>query len=337
MANQRARSLFDLCAGFVYTQVLAACVELDLFEQLRDGAEPVSRLAERNDLSVDAVERLARAASALGLLEFRGADRVGLGQQGAALLGNPSVFAMIRHHAILYADLADPAAFLRRPRGQTRLGDFWGYANRDGAAALPAEKVRAYSELMAVTQGFIAEDVLAAHSLSRYRRLLDVGGGAGAFATAAAKAARNLSITLFDLPAVSDEAAARFAREGIADRARAVGGDFLRDDLPSGADIITLIRVLHDHDEPAVRRILQSARRALAPGGALLVAEPMADTPGAAAMGDAYFGVYLWAMGAGRPRSSDALCALLREAGFSNVRRLRARKPVLAQMLLARP
>ena len=65
--------------------------------------------------------------------------------------------------------------------------------------------------------------------------------------------------------------------------------------------------------------LLTKVHAALPPGGTLLIAEPMAGTPGAEAMGDAYFGLYLWAMGSGRPRTAEAYRAMLRAAGFSRV------------------
>ena len=37
IAERNARALFDLCAGFVYSQILFACVQLDLFRLLADG------------------------------------------------------------------------------------------------------------------------------------------------------------------------------------------------------------------------------------------------------------------------------------------------------------
>ena len=85
---------------------------------------------------------------------------------------------------------------------------------------------------------------------------------------------------------------------------------------------MTLVRVLHDHDDARVRTLLAAVRRALPSGGRLVVAEPMAATPGAEAMGDAYFGFYLLAMGRGQPRSAERLTALLVEAGFQSVRRV---------------
>jgi demethylspheroidene O-methyltransferase len=75
---------------------------------------------------------------------------------------------------------------------------------------------------------------------------------------------------------------------------------------------------------------------ALPPGGTLLLAEPMAGTPGAEAMGDAYFGFYLLAMGRGRPRRALELTAMLKAAGFASVRPMPTRMPLQTRLLVAR-
>ncbi len=105
--------------------------------------------------------------------------------------------------------------------------------------------------------------------------------------------------------------------------------------MPRGADIVSLIRVIHDHDDAAALTILRAARAALPPGGTLLLAEPMAGTRGAEPVG-AYFNFYLLAMGSGRPRRAEELMALMREAGFSRVRPIATRRPMLARVLVGR-
>jgi demethylspheroidene O-methyltransferase len=52
-------------------------------------------------------------------------------------------------------------------------------------------------------------------------------------------------------------------------------------------------------------------------------------------MGDAYFGVYLWAMGSGRPRSGQELAGMLENAGFSSIKRLPTRIPLQTSVLTA--
>jgi demethylspheroidene O-methyltransferase len=142
---------------------------------------------------------------------------------------------------------------------------------------------------------------------------------------------------LFDLPQVAERGRKQLAEAGLARRVKAFGGSFFDDPLPQGADLITLVRVLFDHSDARALAILKAVRLALPPEGSLLIAEPMAGTPGAEAMGDAYFGFYLLAMGKGRSRSAQDLSKLLVEAGFDRVRLLKTHLPLQTQVIVARP
>jgi demethylspheroidene O-methyltransferase len=95
----------------------------------------------------------------------------------------------------------------------------------------------------------------------------------------------------------------------------------------------TLIRVIFDHDDVRVRLLLANIYKALEPGASLLLAEPMAGTPGQAAMGDAYFGFYLLAMGRGRPRTQHEISQMLADSGFEEIRLLPSAIPLNAQIL----
>jgi demethylspheroidene O-methyltransferase len=336
-ARRRARELFDLCAGFVYSQVLLACVRLDLFGILQASPLDARALALRLSLPQDATDRLLAAAASLRLVEQRSDGRYGLGVLGAALVGNPGVVAMIEHHALLYADLRDPVALLRGERDRTELGRYWAYAGNPDAAALAPEQVADYSRLMADSQPLVTREILAAYPLRRHRRLLDVGGGDGSFVCAVAAAVPTLALQLFDLPAVADRASARFAASGLAQRATAFGGDFRRDALPAGADLVTLVRVLFDHPDETVLELLAAVRRTMPADGTLLIAEPMAGTSGAEPMGAAYFGFYLMAMGRGRSRSPADFEQLLGRAGFTDIRLVPTPSPLQTGILVARP
>ncbi len=336
IAQRQSQALFDLCAGFVYAQVLQACVQLDLFRILEAGPRSVAELAPRLAMTESATERLLGAAAALDLVERRSGGRYGLAMLGAALLGNPGVGAMIAHHRLLYDDLANPLALLRGESRPTALSGYWGYATADQPAAAPPAEVAAYSALMAQSQHFVADDILAAYDFAQHRRILDVGGGEGAFLIRVAAQAKAPALTLFDLPAVAARAQVRFEAEGLGPRAATFGGDMHRDALPGGADLVTLVRVLHDHDDAAVRALLARIRACLPPGGTLLIAEPMAGSAETRRMAEAYFAFYLLAMGSGRARSPEELTAFLREAGFTEIRTLRTRRPLLTGGMTAR-
>jgi demethylspheroidene O-methyltransferase len=333
IARRQTRALFDLCAGFVYSQVLLACVRLDLFDLLRSGPLSSEEVSLRLGLTQRATERLLAAAASLRLVERRSHGRFGLGMLGAALVAQPGIAAMVEHHALLYGDLADPVALLRGDAAETALGGYWPYAR---SREVSPDRAAAYSALMSVSQSLIADDVLDAFPLEGSRCLLDVGGGEGAFLAAAARRAPNLRLHLFDLPAVAARAEARLAALGLRERTAVTGGDFHSDPLPVAADVISLIRVLHDHDDEAAVALLHAVRRALPSRGTLLVAEPMAGTPGAEPAGDAYFGFYLLAMSSGRPRRAEEIVDMLRGAGFSDIRLLRTHTPLLVRVVIAR-
>ena len=333
LARRRARALFDISAGFVYSQILFACVKSRLLEALAQGPRSVASIASAIDLPQDAALRLLRGAASLRLVQQSG-DEYRLGDLGAVMLGNPSIAAMVSHHERLYADLADPLALLVSP-GQGHLSAYWPYAESADRAGIGEDDVAAYSELMAASQAMLSSDILDAASMKSSRHLLDVAGGEGVFLSAALSRWPHMSGVVMDLPAVAGRAARRLADSAVASRASATSVDMFADDWPAGADLISFVRVLHDHDDDPVRELLSRARAALAPGGRVLVAEPMAQTPGAEPIGDGYFGFYLLAMGSGRPRSASELSGMLREAGFAQVRELRTAQPMLVRVLIA--
>jgi demethylspheroidene O-methyltransferase len=337
IAKRRAQSLFDLVAGFVYSQTLSICVRLRLLEMLRPGPQTSADLADRLGLSVDGAERLLGAAEALDLVDRAGPARYALGSQGAALLGNPGLVEMIEHHRHLYADLAEGPELLRQGGGQGALAAYWPYATSAAPQSETTEQVSAYSTLMAASQPAVAADILQAYPVRRHRRLLDIGGGEGAFLAAAGAAAPRLELMLFDLPSVTVRAHDRLARAGLSDRTQIVAGDFLSEPVPQGADLITLVRILHDHDDAGVHTLLRAIRAALPTDGALLIAEPMSDAPRRDRVADVYFAFYLLAMGRGRARTPAQIGAMLRRAGFSRIRTLRTRTPFLLRAILARP
>ncbi len=334
-ARAEARALFDLTAGFAYSQVLAACLKLGLFRRLADAPATPDVLGPEIGLPPEETRRLLSAAASLRLLSRRSGGRYGLGALGAALLGQPGVQAMIAHHAALYEDLADPVALLKSGGPGERLGRYWAYATTEKPDAIGPEAAGEYTALMAASQAFIAEEVLAAFDFSRFNRLMDVGGGSGAFLSAVGARHPDLALVLFDLPAVAHHARAAKCDGRLPARIEIVGGSFDDPALPAGADLASLVRILHDHPDERVDLVLSKVREALTPGGTLVVAEPMAGTPGAERI-EAYFAMFLIAMGSGRLRTRAELEERLKRAGFSDIREHGTRNPLLVRVLSAK-
>lgn len=338
IASSQANELFRLAGGFIHSQVLLSCVRLDLFERLRHGPVPAEEITRATGLSINGAEHLYAAAAALELLDIQKDGRIALGKQGATLIDNPGVLAMIRHHALLYEDLTDPVSLFRGQHGSTRMRKLWAYvdaAEEPSMSGLDSDAVREYSDLMAVSQAMVAEQILGAVSFRRESSLMDIGGGAGAFAMAAASRWSHLDVAIVDLPQVADLARQRVRAAGLDNRIDVFGGDATTDHLPDGYDVVSLVRILHDHDDDRALLLLRAAHASLRRGGTLLVAEPMAGAGRAGRLVDAYFSVYLLSMGSGKPRTPESLAGLMREAGFRRVRRRRTAVPMIAGVLLA--
>ncbi len=337
IARRKSRDLFDLVAGFVYSQVLLACVRLNIFELLLPAPLTIEQIAARLNLPHEGARRLVDAAIALRLLEHRRGGRIGLGELGAPMVGNDAVTTMIEHHVALYADLSDPVRLFRGERPDGDLARYWPYAaaNPGQPTELDAERVAAYSALMSASQPLVTDEIFSVYDLGQHRCLLDVGGGEGRFARAVAQRHPRLDVQLFDLPAVAARARVQNEQHGLAQRVTTFGGSFLDDELPRGADIVTLVRVIFDHPDERALHILRAVHRALPAGGTVLLAEPLSRTPGAERMGDAYFGVYLLAMGRGRARTFEAMAALLKQAGFSGARQLHTDMPLHTAVIVA--
>jgi demethylspheroidene O-methyltransferase len=336
IALRRSQALFDLTAGFVYTQTLTACVRLGLPDFFAERPRTLAEVAAFSGLPIEETDRLLRAAMALKLVQRRSADRYGNGTMGAPLIGNIAITRMIEHNALLYEDLRDPIALLMNTSNSNRsvLGHF-PYTSVTNPESFNRGVVKEYSSLMADTVEPLAREILDSYSLSSYSSLLDVGGGEGSFLAAVAQRYPSIKLQLFDLPAVVEGAAARLERVGCRDRVELHGGNFHADPLPSGAEVISLVRVLLDHDDQSVLALLRKIRKTLSSRGVLLVVEPFAGVPGAEVVGDAYFGLYLRAMGRGRARTIADIKSLLTQAGFGSSRVVKTRYPVYAGMIVA--
>ena len=333
----RARRLFSVMAGFVHSQVLLACVRLQLLALVQERPRTLEELSAACGVPAAALDRLVRSAVAIELLAPRGGGRFGLGPLGRPVASDAGLQQMIEHNAVLYEDLRDPLALMQG--ADAAMHAYWPYTTSVDPQAMgrwSPDKVALYSELMSSSQRFLIDELLAAYPFDDHASVLDVGGGMGGWICALARHAPHLRLQLFDLPPVAALARERVARAGLGERIEVHGGSFTAGQLPRGADLITLLRVAHDHPDHVVLPLLEAIHEALPPGGTLLLAEPMADPVGEPSVADAYFHFYLLAMGAGRLRTPQELATLMGQAGFVLIEEVPNPLPLHARLLVGR-
>ncbi|MEL6990222.1 MAG: methyltransferase [Pseudomonadota bacterium] len=330
-ARRDGAEIFDILQGFVASQVLSTLIELGILTRLLEGPDTARSIGHSLSIPADRMADLLQAGAALGLLKRRKDGQFSLARKGAAILGVPGLDDMIRHNRAFYADMAEPEKLLRG-EGPTQLEQFWPYVF-GGKEGMSPEAAERYSDLMARSQVLVAADTLQMTSLKGVSCLLDVGGGSGAFLSAALRKHKSLKAQWMDLPDVAPSARAHLGGEGLTARVELHPGSFREDALPRGADAISLIRVLYDHADDTVRALLAKAYDALPAGGRLIISEPMSGGPRPERAGDVYFAFYTMAMGTGRARSQERIVELAAEAGFSEFRTPKPLRPFVTSVL----
>jgi len=156
----------------------------------------------------------------------------------------------------------------------------------------------------------------AAFEFANVRNLLDVGGGSGILAVAAAVRNPSLRATVLDLPPVIEVAREVIWDFGVADRVGVVASDMFKDPLPSGHDAILLSQILHDWPPQAARLLLRKVLDVLTPGGRVLIHEKLLNDRRDGPLANALVSVDMLFWTEGQQYSAPELHQLLQEAGF---------------------
>lgn len=266
--------LMQLTTGFWAFKTLAAAHEIDLFTHLSaSGGTTIVELAERLGIDERPAEMLLTGSAALGLLDKDGADYVNSALAETYLVrGKPYYFGgfveMLDRR--LYPGWGKLTAAIRTNRPTT-----W---DPDRQASLfdgeDPDMLAVFWEAMHSISTFTARALGDAVDLSGFRRLLDVGGGSGAYDIELCRRYPDLTATVYELPFVADIAAGKIADAGLAERIDTLGGDFFGDPaFPGGHDVILLSMIMHDWDEASDRVILEKCWDALPSGGAVIISE----------------------------------------------------------------
>jgi acetylserotonin O-methyltransferase len=175
--------------------------------------------------------------------------------------------------------------------------------------------------------------VAAAFDLSRFQKLVDLGGATGHLAIAACERYPNLHAAVFDLPRVIEVAREQVERCSVAARVELIAGDFFRDALPE-ADLFSVGRILHDWSESKIRALLQKIYARLPSGGGLLIAEKLLAEDKTGPTPAHMQSLNMLVCTEGKERTVGEYRALLEAAGFVDVLGRRTGAPLDAVLAL---
>ncbi len=313
--------LLQMISGFWASKTLASAVELELFTRLSGKGATIEETVKLFGLHPRPAEMLLAGCAALGLLEKHGPRyrNSPLSEEFLAR-GKPYYFGgfVTMLDKRLYLPWNRLTEALKTNRAQT-------WRDQPGlfeAMAADPEEQRIFTQAMHSFSVISGKAVAEAFDFSRYRQLLDVGGGSGAYCIEATRRYPHIRATVFDIAPALQIAKEKIAEAGFADRVQTQVGDFFHEDLPRGSDVILLSMILHDWGPEKDRMILRKCFEALPSGGAVIVAELMMDDDKTGPPPAALMSLNMLIETEGRNYTWAEYTEWLKEAGFRQIRRI---------------
>lgn len=310
-----AAALTRLVNGYQISHALHATAALGVADLLAAGMTSVVDLATATETQAAPLYRLLRALAAAGVFHELPDRHFTLTAMGECLRSDASdpvaPWAMLAGQPYVHRAWEALPHSLRT--GETAFRHAHGVDVWDYRARHP-EQSAIFDRAMSGISRRVAEAVVNTCDFGRFHRVVDVGGGEGALLAHILATHPTVSGVLFDLPHVVSRATPLLDAAGVTGRCDVVAGDFFTG-VPEGGDAYVLKGILHDWDDPAATSILRACRRAIAPGGALLVIERLIAPPNEGA--DAKFSdLNMLVLPGGGERTRDEFNTLFIVSGF---------------------
>ena len=312
--------VIELIESFRRSKAMFAATSLGVFDLLERKPADLTTLAAELCLETDPLERLLGACVGLKLLRRNGAayenERV-----ASTYLCRASQHALTGY--ILYSNAVlfplwshlEDAVREATPRWKQAFGLEGGIFDHFFRTA---EAKQSFLQGMHGLGLLSSAKVVEAFDLSRFGRLVDLGGATGHLAIAACERYPELRAVVFDLPQVIEAARTEASRSAAGRRIDVMAGDFFRDELPP-ADLFALGRVLHDWAEDKIHRLLTKICGRLSAGGGILISEKLLHEDGTGPLSAQLQSLNMLVCTEGKERTLSEYRWLLEAAGFRNV------------------
>jgi (2Fe-2S) ferredoxin/predicted O-methyltransferase YrrM len=311
--------LTQMIRGYQESRILLTAVELDVFTAVGDGAT-AGEVAQRCRTDRRATELLLNALVALGMIRLASGryENTPLAARYLTAGAPDDARTALMHNLSLWATWSSLTEAVRRGHVALRAE----MRERDDDWTVP------FIAAMHRSAAARAPHVVEAVGAASVQRMLDVGGGSGAYAIAFAQANPDLGAVVLDLPTVLPITERHIQDAGLSRRVRTRPGDLTEDEFGTGYDLVFLSSICHMLDPNGNRDLLRRAAQALAPGGRVVIQdfilEPDRTRPRQAVL----FAInMLVGTEAGGTYTAEEYASWLGEAGLGAVRRVRLPGP----------
>jgi SAM-dependent methyltransferase len=305
---------------------ISAAAKFGVADQLESGPKTTKELASVLNLHEDSLYRVLRALAGLGI--FHEGENHTFSQTPLSDVLRTKAKPSLRFAAASMLDNWQYRPFqgicTTIENGRTAAVNVLGAELFDYLGDHPDEAF-SFNRCMTDLSSGEAPAVVATYDFSGFERIVDVAGGAGGLLAAILASTPKLRGTLFDQPMVIEQAKSDAILAPFGDRCELVGGSFF-EAVPSGADAYIMKHIIHDWDDEHAAKILINCRRAMKPGGKLLVVDRVIGPPNAPDP-KKFFDVAMMLMPGGRERSEPEWKALYADAGFRITRIIQTPAP----------
>jgi (2Fe-2S) ferredoxin len=304
----------DTVRGYQASRILLTAIELDVFTTVAQRGDHATAAALAQPLGTDArsTEILLNALVALSMLT----------KQNDVFSNTPLA------QRYLVAGVADDARHALRHNSS--LWTTWGTLTE----RVRTGQVAAYRDMGQRNEDWTIPFIAAMHRNAAMRaplivgkigaagvqRLLDVGGGSGAYSIAFAQSNPQLSADIFDLATVLPIAEKHVTDAGLSHRVKTRVGDLRKDAFGSGYDLVLLSAICHMLGPDENQDLLRRAHAALASGGRIAIQDHVMNDDGTAPRAGALFAINMLV---GTPNggtfSASQYRTWLERAGFQSV------------------
>ena len=302
--------------AFMKSRVILTAAQLDIFTYLDGYPSTALKLAKKAGFNGRALARLLDALVAFGFLAKEDGT-YSITESGKPLSSNHpgSVRSMVLHMDRLWDTWGDLTGMVRKGmKGKRR-----------HKSRMDEETLAAFIGAMDVIGRDLSVEIAALYDLSSFRRLLDIGGATGTYTVSFLCANPLLRATIFDLGPVIQMAQDKITTEELSGRVDLVAGDFYRDELPQGYDLVLLSAIIHQNDEAENLALYSKVFRSLDRGGVVLIRDHIMEESRTVPAAGTLFAINMLVntRGGGTYTFSEVRAGL-EKAGFEDVRLLRA-------------
>ncbi len=218
------------------SRVILTAYELEIFSILEKKNLTSRQIAIRAKTDVRGMDRLLNALCALGLIKKeKGKFANSLFSKKYLDKGQPSFLAGLAHSVNAWKSWSTLTESVTQGTTVIKRED----------SKLHKNHTRGFIAAMHERSSSQANEIIRLMDLRNVRKILDIGGGSGAYSIALVQINKEIQATVFDLPEVIPLTRRYVKQSGCSSRIDYIEGDFKRDSFKSGYDLILLSAIIH--------------------------------------------------------------------------------------------